>query len=157
MDSFLQCIPPRRLGHLFCKRRSAQANFYQFRRKVRGSGTIRPSLRYAISVCQVHFSRRPAFETSGLRDFTANEHREAVASNQSDSLPYSNRLGNPGPPPVYSYAISITAKVRFFLLDQIWRFQPFPSLFAFQVGSKERVGKWNQTKGQIGLPSHSIS
>lgn len=31
------------------------------------------------------------------------------------------------------------------------------SLFAFQVGSKERVGKWNQTKGQIGLPSHSIS
>lgn len=47
--------------------------------------------------------------------------------------------------------------VRFFLLDQIWRFQPFPSLFAFQVGSKERVGKWNQTKGQIGLPSHSIS
>ena len=75
VDSFLQCIPPRRLGHLFCKRRSAQANFYQFRRKVRGSGTIRPSLRYAISVCKVNFSRRPAFETSGLRDFTANEHR----------------------------------------------------------------------------------
>ena len=61
VDSFLQCIPPRRLGHLFCKRRSAQANFYQFRRKVRGSGTIRPSPRYAISVCKVHFSRRPAF------------------------------------------------------------------------------------------------
>ncbi|KAK7375966.1 hypothetical protein VNO78_35282 [Psophocarpus tetragonolobus] len=85
----------RRLGHLFCKRRSAQANFYQFRRKVRGSGTIRPSL----------------------------------------------RKGNPGPPPVYSYAISITAKVRFFLLDQIWRFQPFPSLFAFQIrrGSESRT------------------
>lgn len=71
VDSFLQCIPPRRLGHLFCKRRSAQANFYQFRRKVRGSGTIRPSLRYAISVCKVHFSRRPAFETSGLRPLTS--------------------------------------------------------------------------------------
>lgn len=47
-------------------------------------------------------------------------------------------------PPVYSYAIFLTAKVRFFLY-QIWRFLTFPSLFAFQVGSKERVGKWNQT------------
>ncbi|KAK7405521.1 hypothetical protein VNO78_06902 [Psophocarpus tetragonolobus] len=107
VDSFLQCIPPRRLGHLFCKRRSAQANFYQFRRKVRGSGTIRPSL----------------------------------------------RKGNLGPPPVYSYAISITAKVRFFLLDQIWRFQPFSSLFAFQVGSKERVG--NGIKQKCRLAPHT--
>jgi hypothetical protein len=80
------------------------------RRKVRRSGAIFPSHRYAISVCKVHFSRRPAFAISGLRPLTSID-KLSQAINQSDSLHYYIESVS-GPAPVYSYAISITAKVK---------------------------------------------
>lgn len=83
-----------------------------------------------------NLARLGALKRAGLIDL----HQELVFP----SLFYIESISDPAL--VYSYAISIIAKVRFNLhLDQIWRFTLVSSLFAFQVGSKERVGKENQT------------